>query len=424
MARKTINKIISSKWFLIAVSCLISIFLWVYVNSVENVDIENTITGIPVTYIGEEDILADRKLIVTDKADQTVTLRLYGKRSDISSIKKSDIQVTVDLTDVKNTGAIERVYDVALTNDVNINDIFIDKMPAYVTINIDRMSTTKVDIRGEINVTVAEGYMAEPAEYDREYIEISGPGEIISRVDHVLVKVERENLNKTVTNSVDYKLIDAEGNEVVSDEIEVDVEQVEVTIPVVMYKEVVLDVDIIPGGGAKRTDAVVEIEPKTIALSGDAGILSSLNKISIGSIDLSDFAVSSTHKFSIPVSNELNNLSGVTEAEVKVSIKNLATKRLLVSNIEFDNVSEGYTATSVTQYLEVMIRGPQEIIDLVNAYNVRIVADLADLGSAVGRYAVEAKIIVDGYSDAGGVGDYSVVVSLEEESLIEEQIEE
>lgn len=423
MARKTINKLTSNKWFLIAVSCLISIFLWVYVNSVENVDIENTITGIPVTYLGEEDILADRKLIVTDKADQTVTLRLYGKRSDISSIKKNDIQVTVDLTDVKNTGEIERVYDVALTNGVDINDIFIDKTPTYVTVNIDRMSTTKVEIRGEINVTVAEGYMAEPAEYDREYIEISGPGELISRVDHAFVRVERENLNKTVTNSVDYKLIDAEGNEVVSDEIEVDVDQVEVTIPVVMYKEVVLDVDIIPGGGAKKTDAVVEIEPRTIALSGDAGILSSLNKISIGSVDLSDFAVSHTAIFTIPVSNELNNLSGITEAEVKVSVKNLATKRLLVSNIEFDNVSEGYTATSVTQYLEVMIRGPQEIIDLVNAYNVRIVADLADLGSAVGRYAVDAKVIVDGYSDAGGVGDYAVVVSLEE-SIPEEQTEE
>jgi len=423
MARKTINKLTSNKWFLIAVSCLISIFLWVYVNSVENVDIENTITGIQVTYLGEEDILADRKLIVTDKADQTVTLRLYGKRSDINSIKKSDIQVTVDLTDVKNTGEIERVYDVALTNGVDINDIFIDKTPTYVTVNIDRMSTTKVEIRGEINVTVAEGYMAEPAEYDREYIEISGPGELISRVDHAFVRVERENLNKTVTNSVDYKLIDAEGNEVVSDEIEVDVDQVEVTIPVVMYKEVVLDVDIIPGGGAKKTDAVVEIEPRTIALSGDAGILSSLNKISIGSVDLSDFAISHTATFTIPVSNELNNLSGITEAEVKVSVKNLATKRLLVSNIEFDNVSEGYTATSVTQYLEVMIRGPQEIIDLVNAYNVRIVADLADLGSAVGRYAVDAKVIVDGYSDAGGVGDYSVVVSLEE-SIPEEQMEE
>ncbi|MBO7739152.1 MAG: hypothetical protein J6S18_02165, partial [Oscillospiraceae bacterium] len=212
MARKTINKLTSNKWFLIVISCLVSIFLWVYVNSVENVDIEVTFTGVPVTYLGEEDILADRKLIVTDKADQAVTLRLYGKRSDISSIKKSDIQVTVDLTDVKNTGEIERVYDVALTNGVDINDIFIDKTPTYVTVNIDRMSTTKVDIRGEINVTVAEGYMAEPAEYDREYIEISGPNEIISRVDHALVRVARENLNKTVTNSVDYKLIDVEGN--------------------------------------------------------------------------------------------------------------------------------------------------------------------------------------------------------------------
>ncbi len=422
MIGKTLNKITSSKGFAIAISCIVAILLWLYVSGVENVDIESTISGVPVTYLGEEDILADRKLIVTDKADQTVSVRLYGKRSIINSIEKSDIVATVDLTDVKNTGVLERVYDISFTNGVDPSDIYIDKNPTYVTINIDRMSSRRIDIRGEINVTVADEYMAEPAEYSPEYLEISGPDELISKVEYALVKVERENLNKTVTNSVGYKLMDADGNEVVSDEIEVDRDKVEVTIPVVMYKEVVLSVDIIPGGGAKSTDAVVEISPPTIALSGDAGILSSLNKISIGTIDLSDFVMSTTTTFTVPISNELNNLSGVTEAEVKVSVKNLDNKRMRVSNIEFNNVSEGYTATAVTQYLDVTIRGPKEIIDLINPYNVRIVADLTDLGEAVGRYAVDAKIIVDGYSDAGGVGDYKVVVSLEEG--VEEPIDE
>lgn len=417
MARKTIRKITSSKTFLIIVSCLSAILLWMYVINVENTDMENTISGIPVTYIGEEDILADRQLIVTDKNEQTVSLRIYGKRSIVSSIGRNDISVSVDLTDIRNTGKVARVYNVAFTNGVKTEDVYIDKTPDYITVNIDRVSSKLIEIRGESNITVAEGYMAEPTEYNPGQLTISGPEDAISRVAYAWVVVERENLSKTVTGMFDYKLMDEDGREVTSDEIEVNVEQIELTIPIVLYKDVVLTVELIDGGGAKAKDAVVEINPPTIALSGDAEMLSNMNQISIGRIDLSSFVTSTTETFTIPVSNDIKNLSGVKEASVTVSLKNLATKRLIVSNIEFTNVSAGYTAVPVTQYLELTVRGPQEIVELINAYNIRIVGDLTDLGQAAGRYAVVPKIYIDGYSDAGVVGasEHKLVVSLEED---------
>ena len=120
--------------------------------------------------------------------------------------------------------------------------------------------------------------------------------------------------------------------------------------------------------------------------------------------------------YSIPIPNGLKNLSGATEAAVSVSLKNLAIKRIVASNIEFINVSEGYEATKVTQYVDVRVRGPQAIVDLINAYNIRIVGDLSQYGQAAGRYAVDVKVYIDGYSDAGVVGEYTVVVSLEEKT--------
>ena len=416
MARKTINKIASSRSFLVVISCLASVLLWLYVVNVENTDVETTISGIPVSYLGEADILADRQLIVKNKAEQTVSLTLYGKRSVISSLSRDNISVTVDLRDIKTTGTVDRVYDVSFSGGVKSSDVYtLAKSPAYISVSIDRMSSKRVEVRGESNITVADGYMAEPTEYNPDGITVSGPDEIISQIDCAWVVVERENLSKTVTSMMNYILVDENGNEVVSDEISVDTEQVEVTIPIVMYKDVVLTVDLIEGGGAKREDVVVDIKPDRISLSGDAQTLSAMNQISIGSIDLSSFETSDTQTFTIPISNDINNISGITEAEVTVTVKNLAVKRIIASNIEFINVSEGYTATPVTQYLEVKVRGPQEIVDLINAYNIRIVGDLSDLGQAVGRYAVETKIYIDGYSEAGAVGDYKVVVSIEKD---------
>ena len=97
-----------------------------------------------------------------------------------------------------------------------------------------------------------------------------------------------------------------------------------------------------------------------------------------------------------------------------VSVKGLATKTVITTNISFDNVSEGYAPKAITQYKEILIRGPREIIDLIDGSNIRIVADLTDIGNAVGRYSVPTKVYIDGYREAGVIGDsYNVVVSLE-----------
>ena len=83
MARKLIERIASSRTVLIIISCLASIILWLYVESVENIDADRTITGIPLNYLGEADILADRQLIVMNKDAQTVDLTLYGNIAGI-----------------------------------------------------------------------------------------------------------------------------------------------------------------------------------------------------------------------------------------------------------------------------------------------------------------------------------------------------
>jgi hypothetical protein len=103
----------------------------------------------------------------------------------------------------------------------------------------------------------------------------------------------------------------------------------------------------------------------------------------------------------------------------------LETKRLVTTNISFINVSDGYRAKKITQYKEVLIRGPKEIIDLIDSSNIRIVGDLADIGNAVGRYSVPTTVEILGYREAGVIGDgYNVVVSLEVDEPEPEEPEE
>jgi YbbR domain-containing protein len=421
-----IDKIIKSKTFYIVISCIASVILWMYVASYENTNQNVTLTGLEVQYIGGEDILQDRNLLVTDRDMQDVTLTLLVKRSLVSQLTKDTVHVSVDLRDIRSRGVYEKVYTISYDN-VDEEDVIVTRrVPEYMTVNIDRMDVIpEVVVKGVFDGTVAEGYMSEPIIYSPETIEVSGPESVISRIAFARVVIDREELTRTVSGVVEYTLVDSNGQIIESPEITTSVKEIQYTIPIVKVKDVALTVNLLSGGGATEEDAVVRIDPPTITVSGDAELLSGINQLQLGTIDLASFAQSTTETFAVVLPNGVNNLSGEKEATVTVSIKGLETKRVITTNISFINVSEGYVPRPITQYKEVVIRGPKEIIDMISGSNIRIVGDLTDIGNAVGRYSVPTTVEILGYREVGVIGDnYNVVVSLELDVPEEEQGEE
>lgn len=411
-----ISEITRSKTFYLIISILAAILLWFYVTSYENTTQELTLSGLEVAYEGGEDLLQDRDLIVTDRDMQEVSLTLLVKRSLLSKLNVDTVKVSVDLRDIRRVGVYEKVYTITYPEGIDEDEIIVTrKSPEFMTVNIDKMVSKTVEIRGVFDGTVATGYMREPIVYEPDTVTVSGPESLVNEISYAGVVVDRENLTKTVAGTVTFTLMNDSGEEIRDEDVTTDVGAVSYTIPIVMVKDVGLAVNLLSGGGATEADAIVDINPPTVTLSGSAELLEPINQLTVGTIDLSEFATSVTKTFTILIPNDVSSLSGEKEAEVTVTVRGLATKRVLTTNISFINVSDGYTATSITQYKEVILRGPQEIIDLIDGTNVRIVGDLTDIGNAVGRYSVPTTVYVDGYQEAGVIGNsYNVVVSLEE----------
>lgn len=415
---KTIKKIASSRALYIVLACILSVILWLYVASYANTDMEAELTGLEINYVGGDDILRDRKLLVTEKDQQSVSLTILGKRNVVSAIKKDEVEVSVDLTDIRSTGVYEKVYTVTFPDSVKEDAVLIVKRsPEYVTVNIDNLITKPVEVRGDFEGSVQDGYMQEPIVYEPATIMVSGPEEVVSHIACARVVLDRENLNRTVTGSVSYTLLDYEDKPVDTRELSMDVEEVKYTIPIVMVKDIVLTVDLIEGGGAKATNAVVEVKPNVLTVTGDAELIQGINQITLGAIDLAAFEQTYTVTYPIPLPNGAENLSGDKEAIVTVNIRGLAARHILTTKISFTNVSEGYVANPITQYKEVVIRGPEDIIYMVAPDNVQLVADLSEYGNAVGRYSVPTAVYITGFNEVGVVeGNYNVVVSLELET--------
>lgn len=192
-----------------------------------------------------------------------------------------------------------------------------------------------------------------------------------------------------------------------------------VSLPVVMVKEVPLTVDFTPGGGVigeEDKHLECEIEPSSIVLSGSEDDLAAYTAINLGAIELSKVVGTGTFTFPIPLGQDVENVSGVEEATVKVTVRGLETITLETSNIEIVNVPKGYTATPVTQSIKVQVRGTEEALERVLPQYIQVVVDLKDLSLPKGQNIQTAKVNLNGVTYAGVIGEYKVSFLLTEGS--------
>ena len=110
----------------------------------------------------------------------------------------------------------------------------------------------------------------------------------------------------------------------------------------------------------------------------------------------------------------------MNEATVTVSISGLSTRGYAISqdNISCNNVPEGYSAEIITQSLNnVIIRAPESVLNEIDSRNLRAVADLSDLTvNSSGVYNPSVRIYIDGFPEAGYVGEYKIYVTLNMEN--------
>ena len=409
------KKIRDSKWLYMVLSLFLAIVLWRYVTNDLNPTQTDTLTNVPVVFNGL-DSLEERGMMISEGLEQTVTLRIQAKRNVIQQLSNENVSVVIDVSTITSTGEKTVTdYNVTFPRAVANDPITIrSRSPSTITFTVSNWVEREIEVRGNFTGSVADGYQMGDLTVSPSTITIQGQEELVNLVDYALVTLSQENLSETYTGELPYTLIGFNGEELSMEKLNLEVSSsaVVVTLPVMQLKEVELVVDVIPGGGATEQDAKITIDPSTIMVSGDEDALAGLEQITIGEVDLQQIFGTDTFTFPIHLSEQLTNVSGVSEATVTVSIEDLATRTLEVDNISV-LTPDGYTADLVTQSRLVMIRGSEEAVAQVIPSQIRIVADLSEASLATGTQTVPVKVYLDGASDVGVVGtDYKITVTI------------
>ena len=403
----------NNRIFWMVISLLASLAIWVYITSVDSDEYKQTFRGVRVELVGE-DVLRDSKgLVVTDLDTNSVTVELVGPRRVIASLDADNIVAQVDVSKLSQAAYTSLQYTLSFPDKTDTGSIqTARKSPETVNFMVSAQTSKTIQVRGSFEGQLAEGYTAEIPVFEPSTITIYGPEAYIKNVSYAWVTFGKENVDSTYSVETGYTLMNENGEECSTTGITCSTDVVKATLPLLTKKEVLLSVDLIEGAGATSKNTKVTIEPESITLAGDSSILDGLNKITIATIDLTDFGRSFTDTFTIPLNDEIRNLTGVSEATVTVEVVGLETRSYTVKNIRCINVAEGYAADIISESITVTLRGPAEQLDQVQTENLQAVADLVDYKGSTGAYMPEVKIYVDGFTDVGAIGENNISIEI------------
>ena len=403
----------NNKIFWMVISLLASLAIWVYITSVDSDEYKQSFRGVRVELVGEDVLRQSKGLVITDLDTNSVTVELVGPRRIIASRDSADIVAQVDVSKLSQAAYTSLQYSLVFPDRTDSASIQASKKsPDTVNFMVSAQTSKTIQVRGSFEGQLAEGYTAEIPGFEPSTITISGPDAYISNVSYAWVTFGKDGVDSTYSVETGFVLLDKDGEECATTGISCSTDVVKATLPLLAKKEVPLNVDLIEGAGATSKNTKVKIEPETITLAGDSALMAGLNKITVATIDLTDFGLSFTDTFTIPLSDEVKNLTGVTEATVTVEVVGLETRTFTVKNISCTNVSDGYEAEIISESITVTLRGTAEQLDQVKTENLRAVADLVDYKGSTGAYMPEVKIHVDGFPEVGAIGKNNISIEI------------
>lgn len=397
---------------------VIALGLWMYVRTYVYTDYEQTFYNVPVALEGRA-LLTDRQLMLLSEDDYQVDIKVFGSRQDVSKINSGNIQVVADLSNIYEAGEHKLTYNIIYPGDVPTGAVSAQKDPDRVTVVVAQKKTKEIPVQVSYRGDVPADYIKDTAalQLDYSYVEITGPEQVVDRIDHAAITIDCEGRTETIYESYRYELQNSRNEPVDAAWITTNVSEVKVYLPVAMVKKIPLVVTLIDGGGATGDTTKVEIEPAYISVSGSETILGSLPELNLGTIDLAQVMGDTVKEYEISLPEGIRNVSNLPTATVTITFPQLATREFTITEFEPLNLAEGMTWEPLTKQITITVRGLKSEVQLLNEADILAQVDLTGVENTS---AVEPDIIFPkSYTSLGVLGSYSVSVQVMPEGSTE-----
>ena len=265
---------------------------------------------------------------------------------------------------------------------------------------------------------IADGYILYGTDISKETVTLSGPSTELSKVETCTAEVTYSGeLTSPVTLDTGLRFYTRSGGEVKFEYTTLETDSVEVTLQV--YKLATLPVEVSFINAPRDFDPsvlVYSLSKKTLNVAGPESQIDRLSTLSVGTIDLSTFALDKVYEMPIELPSGIRLLDNISTITVSFDSSRLETKtmNLPASCVQVINLPSTYTLTVETERLmNVTLCGPAGSLEALNPEQVVIEIDADDFYVAIGQQNIACRLYVPANDKIFALGSYVVQCKIE-----------
>lgn len=391
---------------------LLSFTLWIVVSIQVFPTIEKEVNNVSVE-AHLTDYMVRNNLQIVNDINQTVNIKIQGKRYDISRLDSQDFYASVDLSEVTSAGK----YNVTLEVFAKTNEDYtlLEVEPKTLSLEIDKIITKEFPITGTApDISLPEGFYADDVTTSPETISVTGSASMLEKIERIEAKstFHGEIMESTQTNS-EIIIYGSNGTKIVSDKLKLSTELVTVNIPIFKQKELPLKITINYPANFDADSLKYEIRPETITVAAPNNTIDNQSQLDIGTINLSDITPNANTYLPIVLPDGYKNLSGNNSATITWKTENYGLLDYTVTSddIEIKGTPDNYNVSLTTTALTVTVTGPSDLITGIVKGDITATVNLMGVTLRPGTQDVTATVSIKGTGQKCWVtGDYKVTI--------------
>lgn len=411
----SLHNLLNNDKFLLIISFLIAITLWVNVSPQREITV-----NCPVTVNTEKTSAEKLGLEVIDGKNQNFSVAVQGKWYNISDLTANDIAIAYSFAGVTDAGKYE--ISISATKANNTDDFkILSVTPEKVTVTLDHIISKEYTINtvfNNIKVSDEKVYsIGDPIINDGEStIEITGPATKMNKIDKVVAEIpNEETLLKTTVYKADLKFYDKAGDEVDTTNFTLPYDNLDITLPLNETKTVPIKAvfENTPSD-FKNEEVPYTVSQKEVKLIGTKEALAKTEYIELEAIDYKDLTLkNNSFKKKLIMPSGIKSFDGVTYVNVDVDLNGFSSKKIEITDFRIVN-SENYSVSVETKYKSVNIVGKASVIQNLKKTDLYIECDLSNASLNSGSITVQGTVKSSKYSNIWGTGDCEVRIRVEE----------
>lgn len=367
-------------------SLLFAIMLWLVVIDLENPELEKNIEDIPVILLNETEV-SQNGLVILEREDYTVDVKVKGRRSEVAAIENSDIRITADLRGFnKGVNSIplnKRIY----SEDVVITDLSQSEIKVVLDQVIEIAKPVSIDIEGKIPT----GYSRDTVFISPQEVLVKGPESIVNRVSRVTGVFNINGVEDSISKEIPIKAVDNDSKNV--NGVTLGKEYISASVEVYKMKTVPIEFETTGELSSNYRMVDVNLSADYVTIKGQKDIIDAIESIKTSPIDISSKLGPFSEKIELVLPENVETTLGENFIDAEISIEKMSSKefRYLVREIPIFNLDPNYEAniTNLDDVVRITLYDVESRLSKINGEALNPILDGSHFVAGVNSAKVE-----------------------------------